>query len=197
MECAEWRYRAPADAQALAPDPLVSLRLAASGADRAPARRSPVTSEKFVEVSEVPDNPGPVVDAVGAAFVSALVWFFEGSAWAFRVAVAHGPLCAKFRAESTRRFARLEFPTRRQHLLKFVACVAEPPVTKMRQLDLTIAFDYRKPTIVRAAVAELRCRMDPETWAMLEALALEVCRSSAVDLETVHQVLRLGTDSAD
>lgn len=67
-------------------------------------------------------------------------------------------------------------------------------MTRLRQLDLTIAFDYRRPLVVRAAVEELRARMDQETWAMMEALALEVCRQSSMDLETVHQVAKMATE---
>lgn len=67
-------------------------------------------------------------------------------------------------------------------------------MTKLRKLDLTIAFDYRKPLVVRAAVQELKARMDSETWAMMESLAIEVCRQSALDLETVYSVAQLAAE---
>lgn len=42
-----------------------------------------------------------------------------------------------------------------------------------------------------AKVSELRARLDPNRWAALELLALEVCRHSAVDPETRRQMLEL------
>ncbi len=42
-----------------------------------------------------------------------------------------------------------------------------------------------------STVAALRANLAPRQWAVLELLALEVCRLSAVDRETRRQVLEL------
>lgn len=44
---------------------------------------------------------------------------------------------------------------------------------------------------IQQAVARLRASLRPSAWALLELLALEVCRVAAVDLETRRQLLQL------
>ena len=64
-----------------------------------------------------------------------------------------------------------------------------------RRLEFSVVFDYRRPVEVRAMVAELKARMDPTAWAMMETVSLEVCRRASVDLETVHQVLKVAAET--
>jgi len=57
-----------------------------------------------------------------------------------------------------------------------------------RRFEFAIEADFRRPIEVRAAVAELREKCAAQDWAILEALAMEVIASAAVDAETVLQV---------
>lgn len=65
------------------------------------------------------------------------------------------------------------------------------PDREVRRLELSVQFDYRRPMEVRAMVRELQDRMEPVAWAMLETLAIEVCRQASMDLATVHSVAHL------
>jgi plasmid stability protein len=65
-----------------------------------------------------------------------------------------------------------------------------------RRLELSVIFDYQRPLEVRAMVMELRDRLTPEGWAMLEAMAIEVGRQSALDPETAALLVRMAADPA-
>ncbi len=64
-----------------------------------------------------------------------------------------------------------------------------------KRLELTLTMDPHSlldRSDLPAAVRQLRAGLDQHQWAVLELLALEVARQSAVDRETVRQVLQLG-----
>lgn len=66
-----------------------------------------------------------------------------------------------------------------------------------RRLEFAVQFDYRRPLEVRAMVSELRERMDPTAWAMLEAVSVEVCRQSALDPESAAVLIQMAAAPAD
>lgn len=66
----------------------------------------------------------------------------------------------------------------------------------MRRLRLELSLEMDPHSVLDRSelvrtVEELKTRLDPVRWAILECLALEVSRVASVDLETRRQLLHL------